>query len=224
MHDTDRIANILQAELTEHDRKILIEDTERSKRLGAGQHLDDHLAFIPGLQIRRRLAMRLAHSNAPIGGRYAEEFSDLMQHGSIVHMNSTSVTALLWLGDDPKRLALLKEIRDGMTPGQRSRLNSPISAKQRVQNALKERTASAGGVEKKESPLAACRAALAARDREIAALKARLERESASLFDLKLDTAANIAATIVGNTSSHRAKAIADDIRAKLKQGVKPAG
>ena len=46
---------------------------------------------------------------------------------------------MLWLGDDPERMKVLRDLRDAMSPGQRSRLNSPITARQRVEAILKAR-------------------------------------------------------------------------------------
>jgi hypothetical protein len=43
---------------------------------------------------------------------------------------------VLWLGDAPERMQILHELREAMTPGQRSRLNSPITARQRVEAIL----------------------------------------------------------------------------------------
>src|SRR5262249_26982852 len=51
----------------------------------------------------------------------------------------TTMTAVLWLHDRPERMSILREIRDAMTPGERARLNSPISAPQRVDKILKAR-------------------------------------------------------------------------------------
>ena len=58
-------------------------------------------------------------------------------------MKST-FTAVLWFYDDEKleerRREILEEIRRNMTPGQRARFNSPISAQQRVLVARVTRT------------------------------------------------------------------------------------
>src|SRR5271168_1045086 len=57
-------------------------------------------------------------------------------------MKST-FTAVLWFYDDEKleerRREILQEIRRNMTPGQRARFNSPISAQQRVLDELRTR-------------------------------------------------------------------------------------
>jgi hypothetical protein len=47
--------------------------------MGSGAHLNEWLAFYDGLAIRRRLAMKLAHTQFPEGKRYAEQFSKLMR-------------------------------------------------------------------------------------------------------------------------------------------------
>ncbi len=64
------IDSIAQTELTASERDVLAQDRERWSRLGAGAHLDDWLSFGPGLMIRRRLAMRIAHTNKPEGRGY----------------------------------------------------------------------------------------------------------------------------------------------------------
>jgi hypothetical protein len=65
----------------------------------------------------------------------------------------TTLTAVAWLDDDLKRMTILREILDNMSPGERSRLDSPISARQRVERVLKART---GDTEEKlrDSPVA----------------------------------------------------------------------
>jgi len=84
--------------------------------------------------------MRLAFTNKPEGKGYAQAFAELMKaDGLLDPAVKTSFTAVLWLGDDPERLQILRELREAMTPGQRSRLNSPITARQRVEAILQAR-------------------------------------------------------------------------------------
>jgi hypothetical protein len=212
-------------ELSVNERTVLAEDAERWRRLGAGEHLDDWLAFAPGLMIRRTLAMRIAFVNRPEGRGYAQAFSQLLERDGLDTMDRTTISALLWLQEDPQRLTVLREIRDSMTMGERSRLNSPISARQRVEKLLKAR---ANGSEDKliASPVARYREQIAEQDREIAALKARLARaqEAGSLFDLKRDTVNDIAEAIVETVPPTRSVSIANSIKAKLKAKMKPAG
>jgi hypothetical protein len=45
-------------QLTDSERKVLVSDAERWKRMGAGAHLDGWLAYGRSLMIRRRMAMK----------------------------------------------------------------------------------------------------------------------------------------------------------------------
>ena len=122
------IDTIKQTDLTVSERQVLDDDRERWRRMGSGAHLDDWLAYGPGLLIRRRLAMRIAYVNRPEGKGYARAFAQLMEHDSLDTRDKTSISAVLWLHDAPERLSVLREIRGTMTVGQCARLNSPISA------------------------------------------------------------------------------------------------
>ena len=128
-----QVDDIKHKELTPSEYEVLSRDKERWQRMGAGGHLDDWLAYQPGLMIRRRLAMRMAFTNKPEGKGYAQAFAELMKADGLHTMDKISIAAVLWLGDDPERMRLLRDLREAMTPGQRSRLNSPIRARQRVE-------------------------------------------------------------------------------------------
>src|SRR5262249_7441976 len=158
----------------------LAADADRWKRMGAGAHLNDWLNFYDGLAIRRRLAMRLAHTNQPAGRGYNEAFSALMHEDGINTGDKsamTAFTAVMWLHEEPERLTVLRELLDAMTSGMRARLNSPISARQRVEAVLKVRAKGESAEAKvKNSPVALLRTLVADRDREIAALKAKLAK------------------------------------------------
>ena len=106
-----------------------------------------------------------------------------------------------------------------MTPGQRSRLNSPITAQQRVETIPQARRSGVDEETVRASPVALLNEQLIARDREIARLKGELAKHSdGSLFDLKHDSADDIALAIVNDLSAHRAKTPADGILARLKK------
>jgi hypothetical protein len=220
-----QVEAIKQSDLTQSEREVLKEDAARWKRMGAGSHLDDWLSYFPGLAIRRRLAMRLAFTNKPEGKGYAQAFGELMKaDGLLDPAVKTSFTAVLWLGDDPERMKVLRELREAMPPGQRSRLNSPITARQRVEAILQARR---HGVEEsvKTSPVALLKEAMVEQAREIVELKQKLAKhEQGSLFDLKHDSADDIASAITGNLSARKAKSLADGILARLKKSQKPAG
>ena len=108
---------------------------------------------------------------------------------------------VLWFNEDGERLNILREIREAMTPGERSRLNTPVAARQRVEAVLKARR---GDTEEKvkASPVVLLKDQLAAASREIAQLKAKLERleqrdDHANVyFDLRKDDAKHIGETM----------------------------
>ena len=70
-----QVDDIKHKELTPSEYEVLSRDKERWQRMGAGGHLDDWLAYRPGLMIRRRLAMRMAFTNKPEGKGYAQAFA-----------------------------------------------------------------------------------------------------------------------------------------------------
>ena len=221
-----QVDDIKQKDLTQSERDVLKEDATRWRRMGAGAHLDDWLAYQPGLMIRRRLAMRMAFTNRPEGRGYIQAFAELMQADDLDTMDKTSISAVLWLGDDPERMKVLRDLRDAMSPGQRSRLNSPITARQRVEAILKARQ---HGPEVEEtvrvSPVALLKEQIMAQAREIEELQTKLAKhDDGSLFDLKHDKADDIALAIVGTVSGHKAKDLAAAITALLKKQQKPAG
>jgi hypothetical protein len=147
-----RTKSALRADLDAEDRKTLAEDRKRMERVGKGSQLDDWLAFGPGLLIRRRLAKNiagLAETDPAKGHRYSRAFKQQMEMDGLYDRTTKSdvmkstFTAVLWFYDDEKleerRREILEEIRRNMTPGQRARFNSPISAQQRVLDALRTR-------------------------------------------------------------------------------------
>src|SRR5258708_32389763 len=85
------VENIKQTDLTQSEREVLKNDTARWKRMGKGGHLDDWLAYQPGLAIRRTLAMKLAHTNRPEGKGYAAALAQLMKSDGLDTMDKTSI-------------------------------------------------------------------------------------------------------------------------------------
>jgi hypothetical protein len=79
-------------DLTQSEREVLKEDAARWKRMGAGSHLDEWLSYQPGLEIRRRLAMRIAFTNKPDGKAYATAFAALMRADGLHTMDKASIT------------------------------------------------------------------------------------------------------------------------------------
>jgi hypothetical protein len=127
----------------------------------------------------------------------------------------TAMTAVLWLHDEPERLSLLREIRESMSLGERSRLNSPISARQRVEKMLK-----VGGSKAttKESPIAKYKQKIVELERQL------VQRGDGSLFDLKKDTVKDIAVTIAQTIGESRWKTIRQEVDAAYKRKSAHAG
>jgi len=222
------IDSIEASELTASERQVLADDRARWKRMGGGAHLDDWLAYAPGLQIRRRLAMLLAFTNRPEGKGYSAAFGQLMRRHDGLDWDDKSVKnsmgAVLWLNDDAQRLTVLREIRGTMKPGERARLNSPISARQRVEKVIAAR-ASGSEDTLRTSPLTNLKRDKAELERELAETQAKLARAlDGSLFDLKHDSADDIVKAVVANVTEHKAKAIATGILAAFKAKRTPAG
>ena len=192
--------------------------------MGDGAHLSAWLAYAPGLRIRRQFAMKINHVNKPGGRGYNETYGQLLrldgfdiEDGRLM----TSLTAVAWLDD---RTEVLNEILATLSPGERSRLNSPITARQRVEKLLNAR--STGEEEKKLriSPMAVLKRENTEQAHQIAHLEEKLaaaEQRDGSLFDLKKDNAADIATIVVQTISSTKAKTIASKIIELLKQASK---
>jgi hypothetical protein len=205
------------SELTANEREVLAADKERWQRMGGGSHLNDWMAYADGLHIRRRLAMRTAFVNRPEGKGYAIAFNQLMKADGIGTTDSktmTSFRAVMWLNEDPERMTILRETLDVMSPGERSRLNSPITARQRVEKVLKARQ---GGTEDKlkVSPVAVLKAKL---------LKLTHENDDSSLFDLKRDSGDDIGRVIADTISESKFKTIVKAATARFKAKQSPAG
>jgi hypothetical protein len=130
-----------RTDLTDAERAILVDDRKRMAKLGTGTQLDEWLAFGPGLMIRRRIAMRIAQTNEPIGRRYTDAYVAQMTLDGLYDPTTTNVmkttfTKVLRLYEEPRALDILAEIRRDMTPGQLARFNSPITAWQKVDKVL----------------------------------------------------------------------------------------
>jgi hypothetical protein len=116
-------------------------------------------------------------------------------------------------------MTILRDIRSTMTPGERSRLNSPISARQRVDKVLSAR-ASGNEEAARASPLRILKQQLAESQRAQAHLQEQLAaaQTDGSRFDLVRSSVDNIATVIAdpGTISHGRAKNIALTVLDKL--------
>ncbi len=131
--------------LESDQREILAADRKRWKHMGAGGHLSDWMAFLPGMELRRAMAMKIARTNKPEGKGYTGALAALMMRDGLYDETTTtqpakeSFSAVLWFSEPPHRRQILQEIMRDMTPGQLARFNSPITARQRVKAIVIER-------------------------------------------------------------------------------------
>jgi hypothetical protein len=199
------------------------------QHLGGGGQLDDWIRLYDGLAIRRRLAMRIAFTNQPKGKRYTHALSQIYKSEGFDIADKVmmgALTAVLWLGDDQERIAILHEIRSEMSPGERARLNSPVSARRRIKETLDARAQQANPPPRPPTPLQAAKRMIADLQGELEEVKAQLARsEDGSLFDLRNDTAEAIATAVVANVNTHKAEAIAKSVVELVKRkNQRPAG
>jgi hypothetical protein len=175
--------------------------------MASGAHLNEWLAFQPGLAIRRRAAMRFAHTNEPKGPLYTAHYSLLLREDGFNTEDKTlmcALSAVVWL-DTPERKEILRKILADLSPGQRARFNSPITARQRVRAKELEKPAPADGPPppppKPKKPTQ--KEQLADARREIEELK-RKQGDGGSLCDFKTSNAAEIGKTIAQNVSESK--------------------
>jgi hypothetical protein len=211
-----------QTELSEKDRTAIGEAEVIWKRLSAGSHLEDWLSLAPALEAGSRLAMRLAATNQPKGRGYNEHFSAWRQlhfPGMLAH----TVRAITWFQESPARMAALNEIRQEMTPDERARMNSPITARQKVEKRLKPKAEELDGAEPELTATQKLKDAIRRLEEEN--LQLRRDAEGGSLFDLKLDPAKGIGRTIADSVGDWKAREIVKAIQERLKEKTrKPAG
>jgi hypothetical protein len=231
--------NRSERDLTAGERDVLTEDRRRWEQHGSGSHLDEWLAYGPGLLLRRRLAMRLAYTTRPEGRGYVQAFARIMVRDGLYTEGINDPekqraektqrkiwSDIIWLHEDGERLNVLREIRDSMSPRQRAQLNSPISARQQVEKLLDARIAGPNAEAKvRTSPVALLKDQLADAKKEIAQLKAKIERlESRAdhanvYFDLRKDDARQIGETMTSHMEESKfdriVKAAKESFKAK---------
>jgi hypothetical protein len=137
------------------------------------------------------------------------------------------MAAVLWICDIAEHKQILQEILDALSPGQRSRLNTPIAARQRINTVLDAR-AHRTEEKVKQAPLTLAKQQLAEQNRKIAHLEEQLAaaQNDGSLFDLRRDSVDHIIRVMTdpSTISEHKARRIASGILAELKARSKPGG
>jgi hypothetical protein len=193
---------IMKTELAADQLEVLDRDKQRWKRLGASAHLRDWLDFYPGLRIRRQLAMKINFTNKPEGRGYVQDYGAMLALAGFDTKDRrlmTTLTAVLWIEDSPEHVQTMRDILDTLSPGERSRINSPISMRQRIEKVLY--ADKDGKKEKTASPIAILKNQLAEAGRKIAHLEERLAAAEHvhEAFSLEKDSAEQIADVLIGN-------------------------
>ena len=99
--------------LESEQREILAADRRRWKHMGAGGHLSDWMAFLPGMELRRAMAMKIAGTNKPEGKGYTGALAALMMRDGLYDETTTtqpakeSFSAVLWFSEPPHRRQIL---------------------------------------------------------------------------------------------------------------------
>src|SRR5687768_13838369 len=98
LHNDERtiamqVEEIIQSDLNANEKATLAADKERWVRMGMGAHLGEWLAYGEGMMLRRRLAMRIAHTNQPLGRGYTEAFGALMRRDGFAWNDNSVKTA-----------------------------------------------------------------------------------------------------------------------------------
>jgi hypothetical protein len=213
-------------------------DARRAEHMVGGSHLQEWMDFEVTLHSIRSEAMRAASTNKPQGRGYNEAHAALMHYYKLDQLDKTSVSAVLWL-TDPKdkygpdmltRKQILDSLLSVMLPHERSKLGSPITARQKVQKRI-ELLAKSGEdtsdvvTEKPLSKSKQTEQELAVALEKVARLERQVARhDDGSLFDLKHDNVISIVTVIINTVSPNKAKEIASAIMAQLKKKPMPAG
>jgi hypothetical protein len=73
----------IQDLLESEQREILAAYRKRWKNMGVGGHLSDWMAFLPGMELRRAIAMKIAGTDKPEGKGYTGALAALMMRDGL---------------------------------------------------------------------------------------------------------------------------------------------
>jgi hypothetical protein len=226
----ETIGPIVSNEISPAEKKILAADRRRRFVMGEAGSLDNWLAFGPGLQVRRRVAMARARTNKPRGTAYNRCLKELLEADGLDTMESQSRTAILWLHDAPERLETLREILDTMPAGNRMRLRTPISAKQKVEERLQighfapEKVAKrAAKREEREAQKRADNDWVRTKEKEIEGLRKQLNAAKSGDYDFERTSGHQLAEQIIRKMGALRATDVRDALTELLVKATREA-
>jgi hypothetical protein len=208
-------------ELTADDARKEELAAEAADRIKKGQHWTDWMLIGDGLMVGRRHAMFLASTNQPKGKGYAKAFSAWMTSRAwAFELDSPTRNDLFWCVDHRSEIEIW---RDTLAQNERVRLNHPSAMKRRFE--ATHRVKAADDNKPSSSPMATLKARLEeAEDQLMAAKKQIVEMKShgdGSVFDLKKDTAVDIAKTIAANVTYYKLTSIQRELAKAIAEAKK---
>ena len=121
--------------LSENDRAIIAAAAAQWQTLGKGAALDSWLSLAPALLVLRRAAIE-----AKGDGAYKKLFRRLLDDHGFVGIKSSVTSAIMFCAEPAEHVEALREIRSRMTPAQLARLQSPMTAAQRITVYLRQQS------------------------------------------------------------------------------------
>ena len=165
--------------------------------------------------------MREAMTNQAIGRRYNEAFGRWMDRNPWSRkIDKGTRNHLLWIADN---LPAVEAWRETLAANQRDAWNHPTSIKRHYEQAIRVAEIKRAGGEPAPSPMAQLKQSLA-ESREQVAIWQKRARDGGSLFDLREDTAKNIAELIVRECSTSRVETLIRELKAAQKRRSLHAG
>ena len=196
---------------------------EAFTRIRHGNHWRDWRYLAEGFELGRNHAMRAAHINEPAGRGYNEAFGRWMDEPSrrtwTRGVDKATRNHLLWCAD---HLSQIEAWRETLAPNQRDAWNHPTTIKKAFERMTRVIADKKAGVEQL-SPMAQMKAALVESQTDAAAWKRRA-MEGGSLFDLRRDTARDIARLIVDSCTPSRVEGLIRALKAEVKDRSTHAG
>lgn len=184
---------------------------------------EEWLAIAEWFVIGRNKAMARAATNEPLGAKYNRAYSEWLNARKwAMDIDKASRAHAIWCAD---HLPELEHLRSLMSQNEREKINHPTSMRRYWER--KQREGEKSPAEQKKEP----RAKVLERELEATAAerdkwKHKAEKDG-SLFDVKKDTAKQIAMTLRHNVTTYKLqelhKAIGDELRA-AKAAQKHAG
>jgi hypothetical protein len=196
-------------ELTDDEKRKEELAAEAATRIKTGQHWTDWMMVGDGLMVGRHIAMHSAGTNAPKGKGYAKAFSAWMATRSwAFELDNPTRHDLFWCVDHRSEIEVW---RDTLAQNERTRINHPSAMKRRFE-ATHRMKDDVDAAPKRETRYQKLEREFEQVATERDQLKKKFASGDGSLFDLKRDSAADIAKTIAANVTFNKLKTIQQEL------------